>query len=105
MKKQTPGQQIIEGMQEAVRYMKGEEVPGIRVTKVQVPATDVKKIRQRLRLSQTSFAAKFGFSPAVVRNWEQGRNRPDGAARVLLAVIARHPDAVEDAIDSLHRAV
>jgi putative transcriptional regulator len=33
-----------------------------------------------------------------LRNWEQGRTRPDGPARVLLAVIARHPEAVEDAL-------
>jgi putative transcriptional regulator len=59
---------------------------------------DVRKIRENLKLSQNEFAARFGFSPAVLRNWEQGRNRPDGAARVLLAVIARHPEAVEDAL-------
>lgn len=104
MKKKTPGERIIDGMNEAVRYMKGEEVPGIRVTTVQVPAIDVRKIRQKLKMSQSQFAARFGFSPALVRNWEQGRNRPDGAARVLLAVIARHPEAVEDALTSLRKA-
>lgn len=104
MKTKTPGERIIEGMNEAVRYMEGKEVPGIRVTTIQIPAIDIKKIRQRLKLSQTEFAAKFGFSPALVRNWEQGRNRPDGTARVLLAVIARHPEAVEDAISSLLKA-
>jgi putative transcriptional regulator len=41
---------------------------------------------------------RFGFTPATVRNWEQGRTQPDGPARVLLAVIAHHPDAVEDAL-------
>lgn len=35
---------------------------------------------------------------ATLRNWQQGRTRPDGPARVLLAVIARHPEAVEDAL-------
>lgn len=100
MKKKTAGERIIESMNEAVRYMKGEEVPGLRVTTVEVPAIDVKKLRRKLKLSQTQFAAKFGFSAAIVRNWEQGRNHPDGAARVLLAVIARHPEAVEDALSS-----
>ena len=47
---------------------------------------------------QAEFASKFGFSSASVRNWEQGRRRPEGPARVLLAVIDRHPDAVEDAL-------
>ena len=64
----------------------------------QVSAINVRKLRQKLKLSQNEFAAKFGFSAAVVRNWEQGRNRPDGAARILLAVIDRHRKAVEDAL-------
>jgi len=49
-------------------------------------------------LSQTQFAAKFGFSPATLRNWEQGRVRPDTPTRVLLAVIAKYPDSVEDVL-------
>ncbi len=51
-----------------------------------------------LGLSQTQFAARFGFTAGTVRNWEQGRTKPEGAARVLLAVIAHHPEAVEDAL-------
>jgi putative transcriptional regulator len=61
-------------------------------------ATDVRRVREKLKLSQQEFATKFGFSPACVRNWEQGRNRPAGAARILLAVIDRHPGAVADAV-------
>ncbi len=70
----------------------------VRVTTVEVPAVDVRSMRKRLGLSQASFAAKFGFQTATVRNWEQGRTRPDGPARILLAVIERHPEAVEDAV-------
>ena len=49
-------------------------------------------------LSQAQFATKFGFPPATLRNWEQGRARPDAPTRVLLAVIAKHPEAVEDVL-------
>ena len=59
---------------------------------------DVRKLREKLKLSQSEFAAKFGFSPACVRNWEQGRNRPAGAAQILLAIIERNPHVVEEAI-------
>jgi putative transcriptional regulator len=62
------------------------------------PIVDVRALRQKLRLSQSEFAARFGFAPATVKNWEQGRTQPDGPARILLAVIAHHPDAVEDAL-------
>jgi putative transcriptional regulator len=96
--KTTAGESIIASLKEALRYSRGEEVPGIRVTTVMVPTIDVRGVPRKLKLSQNEFAAKFGSSPAVVRNWEQGRNRPDGAARVFLAVIDRHPEAVEDAL-------
>jgi putative transcriptional regulator len=55
-------------------------------------------VRRKLGLSQSEFAAKLGFQPATLKNWEQGRTRPDGPARVLLAVIERHPEAVEDTL-------
>jgi|ERR1700680_1697007 putative transcriptional regulator len=82
-------------------WAKGQKIPGVRVTVVEVkrpPAIEVRSIRQKLGLSQSQFAARFGFTPATVRNWEQGRTQPDGPARVLLMVIAHHPEAVEDAL-------
>jgi putative transcriptional regulator len=91
------GGEIITSLKEAIAWAGGDDVP-VRMTAVHVPATDVRGVRRKLGLSQLEFAAKFGFQPATVRNWEQGRTRPDGPARVLLAVIARHPDAVEDAL-------
>ena len=92
-RKPTAGSRIIETLREAVDWAEA-----IRVTTVEVPTVDVRAVRRRLGLSQAAFAAKFGFQPATLRNWEQGRTRPDGPARVLLAVIARHPNAVEDAL-------
>ena len=95
------GQRLLASLNQALAYARGEHVPGIRVTYVHVdrPAPiDVRAIRQKLGLSQSKFATRFGFTPATIRNWEQGRTQPDGPARVLLAVIAHHPDAVEDAL-------
>lgn len=57
---------------------------------------DVRKIRERHGLSQPKFAAMMGISVGTLRNWEQGRRRPEGSARVLLKVVAKHPDAVFD---------
>jgi len=91
------GQEIITSLKEAIAWAGGARVP-VKVTTVHVPAVDVRAVRRRLGLSQSVFAAKFGFQPATLKNWEQGRTRPDGPARVLLAVIARHPEAVEDAL-------
>ena len=95
--KRGVGQEIITSLKEAIAWAGGENVP-VRVTTVEIPTTDVRAVRRKLRLSQSQFAAKFGFQSATLKNWEQGRTRPDGPARVLLAVIARHPEAVEDAL-------
>src|SRR5574340_472935 len=95
--RRTVGQEVIASLREAIAWAGGERVPA-RVTTVEVPTTDVRAVRRRLKLSQAQFAAKFGFQSATLKNWEQGRTRPDGPARVLLAVIARHPEAVEDAL-------
>lgn len=91
------GEEIITSLKEAIAWAGGEDIP-VRVTTVPVPATDVRKVRRKLGLSQSQFAARFGFQPSTLKNWEQGRTKPDGPARVLLAVIARHPEAVEDAL-------
>jgi DNA-binding XRE family transcriptional regulator len=63
-----------------------------------VPRVNVRKVRTKMGLSQAQFATKFGFPPATLRNWEQGRSRPDVPTRVLLAVIAKHPEAEEDVL-------
>ena len=96
-KKPSAGSRIIASLKEAVDWVEGKEI-AVRVTTVEVPVIDVKATRRRLGLSQVAFASKFGFQPATLRNWEQGRTYPDGPARVLLAVIAKHPEAVEDAL-------
>jgi putative transcriptional regulator len=93
----SAGRRILASLQEAVDWAEGRDV-AVRVSAVRVPTIDVRATRKRLGLSQAAFAAKFGFQVATLKNWEQGRTRPDGPALVLLAVIDRHPDAVEDAL-------
>ena len=93
----SAGQSIITGVKQAIAWAAGDDIP-VRKTVVKVPYVDVREVRRRMRLSQDEFALKFGFAPASVRNWEQGRRQPEGPARVLLAVIDRHPKAVESVL-------
>jgi putative transcriptional regulator len=102
-KKQTVGESIIEGLTQAIAWTRGEN-DNVRVTLVQVPEVDVRDVRTKMGLSQAQFDTKFGFPPATLRNWEQGRSRPDAPTRVLLAVIAKRPDAVEDVLRRASRA-
>jgi len=53
-----------------------------------------RRVRQRVGLSQSEFARRIGVPVATVRNWEQGKRSPHGAARALLRVLDRIPKAV-----------
>jgi len=59
-------------------------------------AVDVAALRQRLGMTQEQFARVFQIALPVVRNWEQGRNKPDGVASVMLRMIEAHPKEVEE---------
>ncbi len=62
-------------------------------------APSVRALRQKLNLTQEEFAARFHLPLGAVRDWEQGGRRPDQAARVLLTVIEKDPDAVARALE------
>lgn len=89
----TVGKRIIEGLEQAVAWRVANNNRA-RVTLVHVSDIDVRELLQKMGLSQAQFATKFGLSPATLRNWEQGRARPDAPTRVLLADIAKHPEAL-----------
>jgi putative transcriptional regulator len=58
----------------------------------------VASTRARMKLSQSKFAALMGISVKTLHNWEQGRRKPTGAARILLRVAAQHPEVVLEAV-------
>ena len=77
------------------REIRASGLASRRVHHVRVPDdVDVAEIRKRLGLTQAEFAARFGFSLRAVQQWEQGVRRPEGPARVLLAMTAVDPNAV-----------
>ena len=55
-------------------------------------------VRQQLGMTQEAFARALRIPLATLRNWEQGRTRPDPAAQSLLRAVARDPKAVLAAI-------
>ncbi len=85
--------EILEGLDGAVAYSQGETARG-RAHVVHVPVPDIAALRKRIGLSQDKFARAFGVSAGTLRNWEQGRHQPPGAARVPLGLIDREPEAV-----------
>ncbi len=67
------------------------------------PETEVRTLREQFGLSQDKFAHLVGISVGTLRNWEQGRRKPAGPARVLLQVASLHPEALFE-IAGLHMA-
>ncbi len=61
--------------------------------------SNARQIRTRLDLTQEEFAERFFLPLGTIRDWEQGKKRPDSAARVLLRVIERNPEAVIEAME------
>ena len=59
---------------------------------------DVKAIRTKLGKSQPEFSLMIGVSVATLRNWEQGRRRPEGPALALLRVVSAAPKTVTRAL-------
>jgi putative transcriptional regulator len=63
-----------------------------RVTKVAVTAAT--EARMKLGVSQSAFAQLLGVSVRTLQEWEQGRREPSGAARTLLRIALKSPEAI-----------
>ena len=90
---------IAAGLNDAIAIARNEADPA--TYRVHVPSEiDVRSIRRRVGLTQERFAATFGFTVQTLRDWEQGRSRPDAASRAYLLVISRAPTTVQKALET-----
>src|SRR3990172_6450711 len=87
--------ELVASVREGGAILRGEAAPKRAFV---VDGPNIKRLRANYQLSQNEFAALLGISVKTLRNWEQGRRMPEGPARVLLQVAARHPDAVWDVV-------
>ena len=88
-------EELLESVKQARVIERGEAKPS-RIFVVK-RGTEVARVRRTLGLSQSKFAALLGISANTLKNWEQGRRRPTGAARVLLNIAARYPKVILEA--------
>ena len=89
---------IMQGLQEALAYTRGDKPAVARDVNVVVKPADIKTARKKTGMSRETFVRAFGLSPASLRKWENGERQPTGAARVLLTIISREPEAALRAI-------
>jgi putative transcriptional regulator len=86
-------EELLESVKQGGTIMKGSR----KASRVfEFPEYEVKKLRDNYGLSQGKFASLMGISVATLRNWEQGRRKPEGPAKVLLMVAAKHPEVLLD---------
>ena len=93
MERTQVGQEVKEALGEVLAHVHGEVALPCRI--IDDPAAEhILALRKRLKLSRQKFADRFGLDARAVQDWEQGRRVPDRAARVLLTLIDRDPEAV-----------
>lgn len=59
-----------------------------------------KIIRRALELTQEEFAARYRIPLGTLRDWEQGRAKPDQPTQAYLRLIARDPKHIERMLNS-----
>jgi putative transcriptional regulator len=89
--------ELVQSVEEAGKIRKGLVKPS-RVFRCR--PVDIKRIRNRLHVSQSQFSLMIGVSKATLQNWEQGRRQPEGAAKALLRVVDKQPQAVIEALQA-----
>src|SRR5258706_12251378 len=89
--KRNLGEEMIRALEEGIAHVQGKIK--LRTRTIVVPdaviseTIDVHAIREKSGLSQSEFAARYGFRGRTLQEWEQGRARPDGAVRPIWLVL------------------
>ncbi len=91
-------EELMNSIKEGGAIVRGEKKPS-RSFNFDEP--DVQAIRQQYGLTQEKFAQMLSISVATLRNWEQGRRKPEGPAKVLLMIAAKYPKAI---LNTVHDA-
>jgi len=83
------------GAEEALAWKKGQET-GARLR--HYSALDVVDIRKKTKMTQKEFSQSFQIPLSTLRQWEQGKRAPHGAAQSLLKIIAYDTETAIEAL-------
>lgn len=87
---------ILDGLNEALDIAK-EKKTAKRIREIVIPdlpvykGEDIKRIRQRIEVTQKIFAEVFGVSVKTVEAWEGNRNIPEGPAQRIFYALDKNP--------------
>ncbi len=86
---------LLESVKQAGDIRK-DKMKASRQTVIEEP--DVLSIREKYEMTQQEFSTLLGISVGTLRNWEQGRRKPQGPARVLLKIAEKRPKAILESL-------
>ncbi len=89
---------LLKSMEQALAHARGDADAPVTVHQVAVEDVDTKAIRMQLGFTQNQMAMIMGTSVSGLRKWEQGKRRPGGAARTLMLIMQKEPEAVKRAL-------
>lgn len=82
-------EELLESIKEAGQIKRGER----RASRTfKFTPLDIKKIREKIGLSQLQFSKLIRVSIKTLQNWEQGRRKPQGPAFALLTILKNDPE-------------
>lgn len=102
MSKNVVFDSIVTGLNQAIAYERGEQTEEVKTNIVhiaplpQYKSNEIKKIRNKLKLSQSLFANALGVSKKTVEAWEAGKNIPNGPAQRILDLLNNENNFLEE---------
>jgi len=75
-----------------------EDAVAKRGKRYKTETVDIKALRERLNMTQETFAQSFRIPLSTLRNWEQEHRLPQGPTSAYLKVIEKNPQAVLNAL-------
>lgn len=95
---------LFEEIEEGFRALSGERAGKLTLRKhvvdhkpaLEVTADEVIQLRKKLNVSQPVFARRFRTEVKTIANWEQGRSKPNAQAAILLKLVDRHPELLDE---------
>ena len=87
--------ELLQSVEQAGKIKTGQSALARKTT---IDEPDVTAIRERYKMTQQEFSSLLGISVGTLRNWEQGRRKPQGPAKVLLRIAEKKPKAILDSL-------
>ena len=100
MAKRSMFDELKQGLREMKAHREGKVT--LKTTEVDIPPpikmskTKIQKIRKGTNFSQPIFARVLGVNVSTYQNWEQGRSEPNAQAKLLLEMVDKSPDFLQE---------